>query len=253
MHAHDGALNLPLTLNFGRLRWSATWFMTALTIAAVVLFINLGRWQWQRAAQKNALDANFSAGTRAVTLLESGSSAMLARYAQVRLQGRYDGAHQFLLDNISHDGQPGYEVLTPLLMADGRSMIVNRGWVPMTASRAQLPPIALNSTAPLAVTGRLDALPVVGISLGHIAPAVSGPWPRLTSFPTMTDLSVALGRTLETRQLLLDADQPLGYLRDWHPSGMAADRHLSYAIQWWLFAALALVLYGYMNRRKAAR
>jgi cytochrome oxidase assembly protein ShyY1 len=42
---------LPLTLQFGRFRWSASWPMTLLTLAAVVLFFILGRWQWQRAEQ----------------------------------------------------------------------------------------------------------------------------------------------------------------------------------------------------------
>jgi cytochrome oxidase assembly protein ShyY1 len=69
----------------------------------------------------------------------------------------------------------------------------------------------------------------------------------------MADLSAALGQPLQSRQLLLNPDQPLGYLRDWHPSGLTAARHLSYAIQWWAFGALALGLYGYMNWRRNAR
>ena len=227
--------------------------MTLLTLAAIVLFVNLGRWQWHRAQQKQALADGFSAGSREVVDLGGRATSDLPRYAQVRLVGSYDNAHQFLLDNMSHDGRPGYEVLTPLQLTDGRSVIVNRGWVPLTGSRNQLPDVTLRDAAPLAAVGRLDELPVAGIALGHAAPAAGAPWPKLTSFPTMADLSAALGQPLESRQLLLDAGQPAGFVRDWHPSGLGPARHLSYAVQWWGFGALALGLYGYMNWRRSTR
>jgi surfeit locus 1 family protein len=227
--------------------------MTLLTLAAVVLFVILGRWQWHRAEQKRALADDFGAGGQSVAELGARAASELPRYAQVRLQGSYDGEHQFLLDNISHDGQPGYEVLTPLRLTDGRAVVVNRGWVPLTASRSQLPQVQLDSAAPQTPTGRLDNLPVVGIALGHVPPAPGAPWPKLTSFPTMADLSAALGQPLQSRQLLLNPGEPFGYVRDWHPSGLGPARHLSYAIQWWAFGALALVLYGYMNWRRSAR
>jgi surfeit locus 1 family protein len=227
--------------------------MTLLTLAAIVLFIDLGRWQWHRAQHKQALATGFEAGSLTVTDLGARATAELPRYAQVRLQGSYDGAHQFLLDNMSHDGQPGFEVLTPLRLADGRTLIVNRGWVPLTASRSQLPDVALDVAAPQTPLGRLDDLPVAGIALGHVAPLPAAPWPKLTSFPTIGDLSVALGQPLQSRQLLLDPGQPAGFVRDWHPSGLGPTRHLSYAIQWWAFGALALVLYSYMNWRRSPR
>jgi surfeit locus 1 family protein len=227
--------------------------MTLLTAAAIVLFVDLGRWQWHRAQQKQALATGFEAGSRAVAELGTRTTAELPRYAQVRVAGSYDGAHQFLLDNMSHAGLPGYEVLTPLRLADGRTLIVNRGWVPLTASRSQLPEITLDAGAPQILMGRLDELPVAGIALGHVPPTAGAPWPRLTSFPTMGDLSAALGQPLQSRQLLLDPGQPAGFLRDWHPSGLGPTRHLSYAIQWWGFGALALVLYGYMNWRRNPR
>jgi surfeit locus 1 family protein len=181
------------------------------------------------------------------------ATSELPRFAQVRLQGDYDGEHQFLLDNISHNGLPGYEVLTPLRLSDGRTVVVNRGWVPLTASRSQLPEVRFESAAGQTPTGRLDNLPVAGIALGHVPPAPGASWPQLTSFPTMADLSAALGKPLQSRQLLLNPGEPFGYVRDWHPPGLGPARHLSYAIQWWSFGALALVLYGYMNWQRGAR
>jgi len=226
--------------------------MTALTLLGVALFIVLGRWQWHRAGQAEALQQAFAQGGGARLNLPAAGTAGLPRYSGVQLRGRYDSQHQFLLDNMSHDGQPGYEVLTPLQLPDGRTVIVNRGWIPLTQSRRQLPDVGIADAAEGHASGRLDNLPRPGIALGHAPPARDAPWPKLTSFPTMADLSAALGRPLEPDQLLLDAGSPDGYTRDWQPSGMTPAQHLSYAFQWWLFAAVALVLYGALNRRRGA-
>ncbi|HEY4975545.1 MAG TPA: SURF1 family protein, partial [Steroidobacteraceae bacterium] len=187
--------------------------MTLLTLAAIVLFVNLGRWQWHRAQHKQALADSFAAGSHSLEELGARATAELPRYAQVRLQGSYDGEHQFLLDNMSHNGQPGFEVLTPLRLPDGRTVIVNRGWVPLTASRSQLPDVRSDFAAAPPPAGRLDDLPVAGIALGHVPPAAGTQWPKLTSFPTMADLSAALGQPLQSRQLLLDPGEPAGFVR----------------------------------------
>lgn len=225
--------------------------MTLLTACAMLLFVRLGIWQWHKGQLKSAQLAQFTAGSQSVTPLGSRRTDELERFADIAVDGRYDGQHQFLLDNISHAGRPGYYVLTPLQLTDGRALMVNRGWVPMLGKRSQLPDVQLDSAAVRRIAGRLDNLPVVGISLGHIPPAADSHWPQLTSFPTMADLSAALGKSLEPRQLLLDADQPEGFVRDWQPGGFGPARYLSYAVQWWAFAALALILYGYLNWRRS--
>jgi surfeit locus 1 family protein len=242
---------MPLAMKFGQVRWSASWGMTLLTLAAIVGFVALGRWQWHRAAEKRALNAAFSASDADVSELGARPIGALARYAQIRVHGHYDGAHQFLLDNVSYRGRAGYEVLTPLVLDDGRSLLVNRGWLPLTRSRQELPYVGLDLTARLSVTGRIDLLPVAAIALGHAPPPPGPLWPKLTSFPLMEELSAALGVRLEPRLLLLNAAEPLGFARDWQPEGLGPARHVSYAIQWWSFAALALVLYGLLNRRAA--
>jgi surfeit locus 1 family protein len=57
---------------------------------------------------------------------------------------------------------------------------------------------------------------------------------------------------LEPRIILLDPKEADGYVRDWHPPGMEPIRHWSYAVQWWSFAVLALVLWAVLSLRKVA-
>ena len=247
---------MPAQLRFGRRSLRVRPGLALLTVMAAVGFGLLGRWLWHRAAEKRQQLAAFAAGSQQQLPLHGQSLSSLPRFALVALTGRYDPDHQFLLDNISHDGRAGYEVLTPLQLEDGRSVLVNRGWLPLRdAQRTQLPDVAMGNAAtlPQSLRARVDELPVSGLAAGRAPPATDQRWPKLTSFPTTVELSAALGRKLESRQLLLAADQASGYLRDWQPPNpeFGPERHISYAIQWWSLATLALVLYFVVNLEKS--
>jgi surfeit locus 1 family protein len=240
-----------LRLEFGSRRFVASGWMSALTLAAVLLFLQLGRWQWHRAAEKTALAAAFAAGTNApATALGTQATASLPRYAQVIVRGRYEPARQFLLDNMSDGGQVGYEVLTPLRLEDGRCLLVNRGWVALPDGRRdRLPDLALSGADALQVRGRLDVLPVTGLAAGRAPPAADSRWPKRTSFPTAEQLGTALGEQVEPRQLLLAATEPFGFQRHWRSAsdGLGPMRHLAYAVQWWGFGALSAFLFVFLN------
>jgi hypothetical protein len=161
--------------------------MTLLTIALCVLFVRLGQWQWDRGVHRQAEWDAFARGADAPVTLGVQSLSSLPRFKRITVAGNWDGVHQFLLDNRSHGGLPGYEVLTPLDLPDGRVLLVDRGWVPFSGSRAQLPSITLHDTQTVSLTGRLDNLPVGGLALGHAAPAADARWPKVTSFPSLVD------------------------------------------------------------------
>jgi surfeit locus 1 family protein len=228
--------------------------MTAAMVLACVAFINLGQWQWRKGQLRQQEWDRYARGADSVRTLGDSGMGDVPRFQRVSLAGRYDGAHQLLLDNRSHQGLPGYEVLTPLVRADGRVALVDRGWVPFTGVRAHLPDVTLASPGKeVAVSGRSDELPAAGLPSGRAPPPPEGGWPKVTSFPTMPELAQALGLSgtrLEPRILLLDPDQPQGYVRDWQPPGMSPLRHLSYAIQWWAFAALAVILWVTMSLKR---
>ena len=240
-----------LRLEFGDCRLTAGWWITALTVVGVLLFGQLGRWQWHRAEEQRALATAFAAGAADfASALGTRTTGGLPRYAQVRVLGEYDSAHQFLLDNISHGGRAGYQVLTPFRLDDGRLLLVNRGWVPLPAgSRDTLPDVALPELGLINIGGRLDLLPVAGLASGVAAPGTDAIWPKRTSFPSIGQLGSALGRGVEPRQLLLGETETHGYVRDWHQAalGFGPERHIAYAAQWWGLGALILFLYLFMN------
>lgn len=258
-----------LQLRLGNRELRASWGMALLALAGALLFTQLGRWQWHRAAEKRALAAAFAHGSVATTPLGSRATSELPRYARVSVRGRYDGAHQFLLDNIIHAGKAGYEALTPLQLEDGRVLVVNRGWLPLPQGRRDtLPDLTLaapgsagssksghtvgGTDGAVELSGRLDALPVAALAAGNVPPSGDDRWPKRSSFPTSAQLGAALRTPVEAQQLLLDADQPQGYLREWQSAsaGFGPERHLSYAIQWWGLAALSLFLFFFLNLKR---
>lgn len=227
-----------------RLRFAPRPAGTVAAVAAAFLCATLGNWQLGRAAEKRALTADFA---RAGPALELGTlPAGAPRYQRVTARGHYDSGRQFLLDNRSHAGQAGMEVLTPLVLADGSAVLVNRGWLPHGPSRETLPGVGV-ADAPRAVSGRLDELPQPSIRLD--APPAAG-WPRLVQYPRMDELSAMLGRKLQPRMLLLDPAEPDGYVREWSVPGTTSERHLGYAVQWFAFAALAIAIWIAVSLRR---
>lgn len=250
---------MPPRISVGRRVFAPAWGWTFLTLLLLVVFIGLGRWQWSRAEFKQAQLTQFQAGTSTVQRLTELGTDPLPRYARIEVTGRWDSVRSFLLDNRTRDGRAGYEVLTPLQLTEGRVLLVNRGWIPFDGYRDRLPQVNadLPQEATVTLRGRLDELPVAGLAGGRAAPALSGPWPRVTSFPTPRELAAALAleptdraARLESRILLLDAQQPNGFRRDWRPFAKGPEQNWSYAIQWWSFAVLLLVLYGILNLKK---
>lgn len=228
-----------------------SWPLTALTVVLCIGFIYLGRWQWQRGeARQEQWDA-FARGADEVQPLGPRKLADVARYARLRLEGHFLPERQFLLDNRGHAGEPGYEVLTPFVLGDGRVLLVDRGWVAFTGKRSVLPNISFTPAATVTLIGRVDELPSAGLAFGHAAPAIEGAWPRLTSYPRVKELSAAFGSVLERRMLLLDPGAADGYVRDWQPPGLAPARHWAYAIQWWAFALTLIVLWIVLAVRRA--
>ena len=108
----------------------------AIAVAFAIVCALFGMWQWDRrneAVRQNEQVAQNYDHTpvpldRALPKASSWQDEQ--EWLRVAVTGRYDVDSQLLVRNRVHNGQPGFEVLTPLVTSEGRAFIVDRGWVP---------------------------------------------------------------------------------------------------------------------------
>lgn len=211
----------------------------------VVLFITAGFWQLDRRGEKLDLETAF-ANAAGYTNYTSGKE--IRPFERLKVRGRYLGERQVILDNMIVDGRVGHFILSPLETgSDEPLVIVNRGFVPMSDGDVDQADIDVEPES-REVRGRVGRLPRPGYRMGAAIPEVTS-WPVHAVYPVYKDLEVTLGRPVQPFVLLLDADEPDGWIREWRPDGVGPGRHLAYAVQWF---AMALVLSGLlvMHARK---
>ncbi len=225
--------------------------MTLLAIGLIALLLSLGRWQLRRAEEKQALYDAFATGTDSTRIIDVRTPP-LPRYQHVSVDGRYDPSRQILIDNMSNtEGRAGYFVITPFALRGGGWVLVNRGWVPIGASRAARPHIDVPADE-RALHGRTDNLPRPGMQMGKRL-SLSPPYPVVANFPTHEEIATLLHESTWTPAadlVLLDATEPDGYRRQWQAPGFPPMRHVAYAVQWFGLALALAVIYIVTNLRR---
>ena len=224
----------------------------ALTITVVVLMVamvNLSLWQLRRLDDRKATNALVrAAGAAPAAPLDdvipksaTFAAAGDAQWRNVTAAGTYDVAHEVLVANRSFNGLPGYHVLTPLLLADGRGVLVNRGWVPIAQKVGETVVPPPPPTGALTIGGRVRTTQTRGV-IG----------PRDATAGTLTVLARA-----DVARVATQVPYPLvpAYLELTAPAGsnaapdavprllpladLSEGPHLSYAVQWLIFTLCA--------------
>lgn len=227
---------------------------TVVTFLLLALLVSLGFWQLNRADQKRELLTAY--GDRPVDapvrLDEDFRFGPDWRFRRAEAQGRFDTAHQFLLDNRVHRGRAGYFVLTPLRLApSGPAILVNRGWVPQGATREDLPALPVpDGDDVVTIEGLIDFPPERVFALGEGEDRDPG-WPKVLQRVRLPLQAEQLGVSLLPALLLLDPAHPAGFVRDWHPVVFGPERHVGYAVQWFALALVLSVLYLWVNIERA--
>ena len=223
---------------------------TLATIAGVVVFVAAGHWQQGRMHEKEALRAQQDAAALATPLsldaLRAGTDWAALRYRRVIATGVYDAQRQILVDNKVHGDRVGYHVVTPLTLIDGRTVLVDRGWIAQGASRSALP-AAPPPTGSVSVTGRI-AIPARGyFELGR--DDGNGPVRQnldLARFSAASGVAV-LPIVIEE---MAPAGAGDGLVRDWTAPDSGIEMHRIYMVQWYAFATLAVGLWLYFHLRR---
>ena len=223
----------------------------ALVVAGVC--VRLGFWQLQRLHDRRVFNAAIEAGMNAPpvpveTVLPPGSSpdGSIAAFRRVSATGTLDTAHEVILygRSLSND-QPGNHVLTPLLLADGTAVIVDRGWVPLSMA---IPPVA--EAAPPGGT-----VTVVGVLYASEASSHGPPVTTLRQVD-LPRLGAQLPYPIAPLYVKLQTQQPAqsGSLPTPEPPPpLDEGPHLNYAFQWFSFATMALLGYGLLVVKEARR
>ncbi|MCL6706202.1 SURF1 family protein [Pseudomonas sp. R2.Fl] len=232
------------------------WLAVALFPVAMAILLSLGTWQVQRLHWKEALIAEIETRRTAAPVEVADIEAKVAAgedvdYWAMRASGRFlnDRERHFL---ATYDGQAGFYVYTPLELADGRYLFVNRGFVPYDNKAPDTRAAGLVA-GEQQVTGlaraRLAAKP--GFLVPDNDPAKNiFYWKDLGAMAATVDLP--LDRVLP---FFLDADAtpvPGGLPRGGVTQIDLPNSHLQYAITWYgLAVALAGVAIAALVRRRA--
>ena len=238
-------------------------------VAAVLsasLTARLGVWQLDRAQQKLALQAQIQSRATLPVLAQAdlartAAQAQAQHYQPVRLQGRWLTDRTVHLDNRQMDARQGFFVVTPLLLAPGDAVLVQRGWRPRDFNdRTALAPLP-TPAGEVVVTGRIAPPPSKLFALGGAeAGAIRQ---NLNVVALAVEMGVAL-RPLSVQQL----DEPPSSVNTGADTAAPADtagpstrptsdallrhlplpavdvgKHHGYAFQWFALSALITGLY----------
>ena len=212
-------------------------------------FVSLGLWQWRKAEAKTTLQMELDTRSHdaAIAMPSAPVDGETLRYRRVVLRGTFDATRQILLDNQPHQEQAGYHVITPLQIA-GSTMhvLVNRGWLAAPADHT-IQPVAEVPAGEVELSG-IAVLPPQRFF--NLAPQPTSGWAPVWQNLDLERFRQSAPYPLQPVVVRLDADAAHGYLRQWPRPDERADRHLSYALQWWGFAVTSLGIWGYFLVRR---
>jgi surfeit locus 1 family protein len=225
-------------------------------IVILVLLI-AGSWQLFRANEKQHIEQLIDERKLETPLSLNMPFDEFSPYQIVQATGHYRANDSLLLDNIEYQGKSGYYLITPFEILASRAVImVNRGWLPRSASDAQLP--AFDTPKGLITLEGHLAPPYIkpesAQSLDQPISAMPPLWHYLDQqfftqlygysvLPLVLNLKTG-GQTSTLHSTLIPEssdDTPL--LTDWPEHVASSDTHTAYAAQWFACALLALLAY----------
>lgn len=224
-------------------------------VAAAASTARLGLWQLDRAAQKTAIQQAKVERTGlppldAAGLARDASQAPQQVHRRVQLRGRWDAAATVILDNRTMQGQTGFFVVTPLVLDEGGTVVVQRGWLPRNrVDRTRLPEYR-TPEGPVRVEGRIALEPSRLYELGASGDGLIRQNLDLAAY------AQALRRPLLPVVVVQDEPSPPlgdGLLRRWAEPASDVHKHHGYAFQWFGLSTLVVTLYVWFQLIKPRR
>lgn len=228
-------------------RFTPSWQMFFLACLVAGLFMRLGFWQLQRAEEKRNMLATQHAMTIQKPVSWKISDSMPEQYQLLKIEGKFLPPI-LLLDNQHIHHQFGYDVISPLLLADGRVVLVDRGWVSGDVSRQTFPEVSL-STGTIKLVGSVfypsSKTWVLGPSLEQIKSDLA-----IIELFDMSLISQFLHKSVYPFIIRLGREEQNGFTRKWPVVAMLPERHVAYALQWFALALVVVILFVVHNMKK---
>ena len=225
------------------LEFRLRWVPTLLLAVPVPLFVALGLWQLDRAEQKREQARLVDERTRmpAMDLGASVADPQRLRFRKLSATGVFDADGQVLIENRRMGGRNGFHVITPLRI-EGSDMrvLVNRGWIPASADGSASPAPA--PAGQVTVTGE-SHLPSPPALVLHEGPDAAKGWGDRWPYLTVELYAAAAGYPVQPVVILQSPDDGEGFVRSWPREMPKEGMHIGYAIQWFAFALIALLLW----------
>lgn len=245
----QGAPKTPLLrLHFNGFIFTPYLFSTLMMLLGLTIFILLGIWQLHRAAEKESILQQYQQQRHAKPVNYADIKNELYQYYPVQIQGHFDNAHNFLLDNRSYQHQFGYQVLTPFLIAHSSQwLLVNRGWIKSNLDRKNLPNIA-----PIYGEQILTGLVYFPSKKTFVFKQVmeNTKWPRIIEKIDLTQLQQQLNYTFASWTMLLSTHFADNLVRDWHPTIISPKINIGYALQWFTFGLVLIIIFIALNTKR---
>ncbi|HET7363849.1 MAG TPA: SURF1 family protein [Burkholderiales bacterium] len=230
-----------------RPRRSLRYGTLALAALACVAFIALGNWQSRRADTKRALARELEQAARAapIELPAAPVDAVPLFHRHVAASGVFVPERTVLLANRMRQARAGFEVVTPLKLGDSTwHVLVDRGWIAAPATAGAAPQVRTPS----------GVQHVDGIALERLPRALETGASPVGNVRQNLDITAYAAETgLALQPLVLEQHSPSddGLARDWPRADLGIEKNESYALQWYTFAALAVVLAALFSFRRA--
>lgn len=237
---------------------------TVLLGVTAIVCVSLGRWQLTRAEERREIAAVIQSGRsgNSIHLSAASPTDSLQPWRPAQAEGVWQPQFSLLLDNRNLDGRPGLWLATPLLFADGHAVLVLRGWFARPIGAALSPQIPTPKGIQK-ITGEIaQRVPRLFELWGNRDLADAGlpqDWPTKNIQPLTNDFkqdtaSLIRLQNIDLNQLthrfglkflpvvLMQKDNLTdGLTRTWPEPSVDADKNMGYAMQWFGFAAIAVI------------
>ena len=220
---------------------SLRFILPSILITATFAFlVSLGFWQLERADDKRSIEASIKqANTGSVELIKKEEGLQSKEYYEVRLQGKYLSDKQFIYDNQIVDQVSGYYVLTPYaLEGQSKAILINRGFIPWNGRRDKLADIVIGQE-----TREIKVQISKPIKRMELKPSEVGiQFPVLIQSIDLQDMADRAKIDFSSVIGLLDASASNGFIRKWEPYTGSIEKHIGYAVQWFLMALVLAII-----------